>query len=73
MDLSATISNGSIMRSLRALRRRKGLKDISGSNLLPSPSSFSSSAASLSSIPNRSVSHMDQLLIWGDKNARTML
>ena len=67
IDLSASISKGSIMRSLNALRRWKTLKDVSYSTFL-SPSS--SIPPSLSSMSNKSVSHLDQLPIWQHKEKR---
>lgn len=55
------MSKGSIIKSLKALRRRKGLKDDSH---LGSSFSLVTSQASLSSMLNKSESHLDQSPIW---------
>lgn len=66
IDRLKSMSFGSIMRSLKAFRRWKDLKDVSQS-FLPSSSSLLSSFLSWnespSSMPNRSVSHLDQFPI----------
>jgi hypothetical protein len=67
MDLLKSMSFGSIMRSLNALRRWKDLNDVSSlSSLLAWL--FTSSSGSSSSIPNKSVSHLDQFPIWDSQN-----
>jgi hypothetical protein len=67
MDALNSISLGSIKRSLSALRRWKALKDAFPSLLSMSSLSLSLSESS-SSIPNRSVSHLDQLPTWEIQN-----
>ena len=57
MDPSASMSKGSIIKSLNALRNWKGLKD--GSHL-GSLFSLITSRESLSSMLNKSESHLDQ-------------
>ncbi|WVZ15524.1 hypothetical protein V8G54_013090, partial [Vigna mungo] len=67
MDAFNSISLGSIRRSLRALRRLKDFKDAFCFCSLLSVSALSSIESSLSSlsssIPNRSVNHLDQVPI----------
>jgi len=57
IDPSASMSKGSIIKSLKALRRRNGLKDDSH---LGSSFSLLTSQESLSSMLNKSESHLDQ-------------
>lgn len=64
VEASASIPNGSIMRSLNAWRRQNALKDF---GLLPSPRITLSSVES-SSNPKRSVSHLDQFPIYKTVN-----